>query len=931
MSTSPVNLAQAANAQLGVNLPLAYGYNRARGNEIINQQLTGKNRVSFRILGEGEWDGIERLWINSKLVNQADATLVHFHPGIDGVLGAGLAATSTGGDQGVDAFFSLLPANFLPETFSRKAYLALNVPPDPSAPSATLDVIGDFRCCKVRQFDASGNQTAYSFSTNGAWQALDAILRSYLKPEWNPSAAAAAGGDLTAAEKARISFPDVFAAAQACDFLLSLGQKRFSSSVAFVSQISLADALTQMCNISQLFVEEVAGKIYIRADQQRNSTFRLTTDHILAGKMSFDKKDLHAAKNRIICNYRDVNPQDSADIDTPANNGLVRAANVVTVKTKAVHPYLVGDSVHVLPPLDGSVHDTSFDGLQLVASVPSTTTWTYAQVAANATSGNGYTGTPESRFAQRSLQVDHENHQKSIGQRGLNLSSAFRVSPVTIDLGNTTEEQVKRTATFMKNRMLGLDQTPYLAPFAGTLSCYMDAVDVNGNSLIKQICGDIITVDATVSEEFQGDYEIKQMGYNIPGVGGDNGQSNAPTIDLTLLQYLSAAISDGIFLAQPISASVPRNGLPPSSILDLAGTTSDGIAIAPGARNLVRNPDMGIWTPATGIQSLFASSARIDDLDVAGVQQKTPNCWTRNFDNVGNGEGVIYRSTFFAPSGSYSLILQDRQGSTGDCFSAASDAIPLIPGQQYKFVASFNIGAGGFPAHAAWYFRATFFKPGTTDFSVGSATKSAINPVGVGGVGAAAPGIYDIVEASTASGILTKSAVITCPSDAGFARIIFYHYYDGVTLPVTVWNMLVGNIQCLPLVALPDETNGQLAGTFRNNPVNSNGQFTGANPLSQSGGANTILIAASSIRFGDGVVSYSSGSVNPGSLGKWYVYADDPAFTGGTVTYQATSDVSILNGGNGRVGFGVITTTSGGSAVGTGGGGGGAGGVKLPQ
>jgi hypothetical protein len=930
MSTSPVNLAQAANAQLGVNLPLAYGYNRARGNEIINQQLTGKNRVSFRIFAEGEWDGIERLWINSKLVNQADATLVHFHPGIDGVLGAGLAATSTGGDQGVDAFFSLLPANFLPETFSRKAYLALNVPPDPSAPSATLDVIGDFRCCKVRQFDASGNQTAYSFSTNGAWQALDAMLRSYLKPEWNPSAAAAAGGDLTAAEKARISFPDVFAAAQACDFLLSLGQKRFSSSVAFVSQITLADALTQICNISQLFVEEVAGKIYIRADQQRNSTFRLTTDHILAGKMSFDKKDLHAAKNRIICNYRDVNPQDSADIETPANNGLVRAANVVTVKTKAVHPYLVGDSVHVLPPLDGSVHDTSFDGLQLVASVPSTTTWTYAQVAANATSGNGYTGTPESRFAQRSLQVDHENHQKSIGQRGLNLSSAFRVSPVTIDLGNTTEEQVKRTATFMKNRMLGLDQTPYLAPFAGTLSCYLDAVDVNGNSLIKQICGDIITVDATVSEEFQGDYEIKQMVYNIPGIGGNNGQSNAPTIDLTLLQYLSAAISDGIFLAQPISSSVPRNGLPPSAILDLAGTTSDGIAIAAGARNLVRNPDMGVWTPATGIQSPFASSARIDDIDNTGSQRQTPNCWTRNLGSGGNGEGVIYRTTLFAPSGSYSLVMQDRQGSTGDLFSAASDAIPLIAVQQYKFSAAFNIGFGGFPAHAAWYFRAYFFKTGATDFSLTSASVSALNPVGTGG-SVPGPGIYGIVEGSTASGVMTKSAVVACPSDSGYVRIVVIHYYDGVSLPLTAWNLLFGNVQCLPLTALADETNGQLAGTFRNNPVNSNGQFTGANPLSQSGGTNTILIAASSVRFGDGVVSYNSGSVTTGSLGKWYVYANDPAFNGGTVTYLATSDVSVLNSGNGIICFGLITITSGGGAVGTGGGGGGAGGVKLPQ
>jgi hypothetical protein len=738
MSTSPVNLAQAANAQLGVNLPLAYGFNRARGNEILNQQLTTKNRVSIRILAEGEWDGIERLWINSKLVNQADTTLVHFHPGVDGTLGGGLAATSTGGDQVVDAFFSLLPANFQPETFSRKAYIALNVPPDPGAPSATLDVLGDYRCSKVRQFDASGNQTAYSFSTNGAWQILDAILRAYLKPEWNPSAAAAGGGDLTAAEKARISFPDVVAAAAACDFLLpSTGQKRFSSSVAFVNQTSLTDALTQLCNISQLFVHEAAGKIYIRADQQRNSSFILTADHIVAGKMSFDKKDLHGAKNRIICTYRDVNPQDSADIETIANSGLVRAGNVVTVKTKAVHPYLVGDSVNVLPPLDGSTHDTSFDGLQGVASVPATTTWTYAQVGANAASGNGYTGTPESRFAQRTLQVDHEQHQKSIGQRGLNLTQAFHVAPVTIDLGNSTAEQVQRTATFMKSRPLGLDQTPYLAPFAGTITAYLDAVDVNGNSLIKQLCGDILTIDATVSEEYQGDYEIKQAVYTVPPFDGSSSSANAaqsataPTIDLTLLQYLPAAISDGVFLAQPISASVPRTGLTPLETVDGSG-----------------NKVLSIDKVSDGVSFV----------------RTTPNEKT----GAGRGFGAL----------------------------------------------------------------------------------------------------------------------------------------DG---------------------------NNRLNGTFRNNPVNCNGQFTGANPLSQSGTSTTILVASSSVRFGDGVVSYSSGSVNPGSLGKWYVYADDPTFTGGTVTYQATTDPSILNGGNGRVCFGVLTTTSGGGAVGIGSGGGGAGGVKLPQ
>jgi AcrR family transcriptional regulator len=81
-------------------------------------------------------------------------------------------------DQDVDSFWSLLPANFQPTTFSRKAYLMLNVPPDPAAPSATLTVMADYRGLRLRQFDGSGNQIGYGFSTNGAEQCLELILRT---------------------------------------------------------------------------------------------------------------------------------------------------------------------------------------------------------------------------------------------------------------------------------------------------------------------------------------------------------------------------------------------------------------------------------------------------------------------------------------------------------------------------------------------------------------------------------------------------------------------------------------------------------------------------------------------------------------------------------------------------------------------------------
>jgi hypothetical protein len=994
-----LNPADVANAQLGVNLPLLYGYVRGRGNEILNHTLSNKNRIVIRIAGDGECDGIETLFINANRVNHADTTLVHFHPGIDGELGHGLTPDSNGGDQRVDNFWSQLPANFVPTTFSRKCYLMFNVPPDPAAPSATLDIIFDLRGCKVRQFDAAGNQTAYSFSTNGAWQCLDAILRSILKPEWNPGAAAAGGGDLTADEKARIDFPSVVDAAAWCDQVLANGQKRFESSLAITQATSLLDVLTQLQIMSQIFVIEDSSKIYIRADKPRASTFILTSGHVVPGKAEFDKISLHGAKNRLIAAYNDLNAQDMADLDTAPNLGLWRSGTgTVTGVCKTNHPFQAGQYVQVCPPTDGSTHDTAYDGVFLITALPaanqfnysqsgnanwlqyseqldndvwqkqtnisvvannqtdplggntadtitsgvtagqavfqqsllqsqngvsftfsvwlkaaanltvtlqmnrgggvdnetsnanvttawqrfsfthsgtwtgsgrvivfiimpinssvfawgtqledgstatayrqtvginellwtenfgnavwahsggtitvtpdsttdplggntadtlalgvtapgsvlqagamlagsgvrwtfsvwlkanvntsvtlsvsrtggdveSTTitvtnawqrfslthsaTWTVANAVtatiqlntasssifawgaqlevgptvnayisttgklniAGALSGNGYAGTPESRFAVRAPVVDHEQHQKAIGQRGINLTPTFRVVPLSLNLGNNTDERVRRILNFLKTRNLGVDQSPYIAPWDGKILCYLDAVDLsqagNPRALISQLCGDIITVDASVSEEYQGDYEIFNKVYSLPAIDGsfnNSGPQIEPaTIELTVLQYISAAFSDTSQAAQAVKASI-TSGLVPISAVD-----------------------------SNGVQRLSSS--------------------------------------------------------------------------------------------------------------------------------------------------------------------------------------------------------------LRNNPLNVNAILTGANPLTQVGSTTNIAVASCTFQFGFGQKSYNSGSVNPGGFGKYAVYCKDPNFTGGSVTFFATQSMHDLTADDGIIVFGTITTSNTGGGTGNG-------------
>lgn len=81
------------------------------------------------------------------------------------------------------------------------------------------------------------------------------------------------------------------------------------------------------------------------------------------------------------------------------------------------------------------------------------------------------------------------------------------------------------------------------------------------------------------------------------------------------------------------------------------------------------------------------------------------------------------------------------------------------------------------------------------------------------------------------------------------------------------------------------------------------------------------------------MVSYGSGSVDPGSFGgPYYIYADDPTFAGGSLSYQASLTQQNQAAANGRVLQGSITTSNGSAKTGggtTGGSGGGRGGRQY--
>jgi len=637
----------------------------------------------------------------------------------------------------------------------------------------------------------------------------------------------------------------------------------------------MQQSLSQMEVISQLFVHETAGKIYVRADKPRASTFILTADHIIPGTGKFDKIDLHGSANRIISSFNDLNPQQSVGIDTAANSGLVRNANVVTVKcvdlftgAPSQHPFLVNDNVQLV-----NTADASFSGQFVVTSVPTTFTFTFSQTGANSTSGQGFVGTVESRFAQRSSTLDHERHQNAIGQRGLNLSAIFRRLPINIDLGNNTFERAGRILAFLKTRNLGVDSIPYNAPWTGKITAFLSAVDSQNRSLAAQLMGDVITIHSTISEEYQGDYEIAATILNMPQLSGSSNNSGSssstqksdfPTLDLVLKQYLPAAFSD---------VSTDNLGV-------VASISRAGIGLIPVSDNLCRNGDFvagqANWTVVSGSPQF--------QVNVSGLPRGNSQFFTNaNFTQIESQELMpIDQSKIYL----FEIWLK-ISASPSHCFCGFTEYDlnhTFIPHTPASFFAGWPVILTSTTANGWQYF--------------------AVEVTGNGG---------------------SNPSTTQFNQSAAFIRMrILVNDFAGETQTVQICGVRWSEVAAGTRRAINAlDTNSQLSSTFKNNPINANGAFTGSNPLSQSGTSTTIVVSSSSLQFGAGQVSYNSGSVNPGSYGTWYVYADDRTFAGGSVAYQASANQNVQMAADGRISFGKITTTSGGGGSGIGGGGGG--------
>jgi hypothetical protein len=158
----------------------------------------------------------------------------------------------------------------------------------------------------------------------------------------------------------------------------------------------------------------------------------------------------------------------------------------------------------------------------------------------------------------------------------------------------------------------------------------------------------------------------------------------------------------------------------------------------------------------------------------------------------------------------------------------------------------------------------------------------------------------------------TATGAIVVQDSTGGGQV-YYYFVSAVN---------TAGIESSKTAAQAGATTSSNVGTGSQVPVNTTGAFTGGNPLTQSGTTTTINVGAFTMQWGFGTVSYSSGSINPGAYGTYYVYADDPHYQGGAATYVTSLTPLTVYQSENRIYIGTITTVAGGGGTGGGGGGG---------
>ena len=299
-----------------------------------------------------------------------------------------------------------------------------------------------------------------------------------------------------------------------------------------------------------------------------------------------------------------------ADIFLPVNVAVVgtpgaqRTTNVVTITTTAPHGFNVGDQVFLAGVTGGS---TNFNGTFTVASVPSATTFTYAQTAANDTAGSGTVrGAASSLVTTNTASLDTNPTGEVVNNAALPLSA---------------------TSTATVQRQAALSLGAFTANPTGTvqlsnpLTYAQSIVNAGPNDAINLVVrytlttGTAISTDAAITGVTGFDYCVAN-----PNTG------TTQTIDCTLnsLTFVTGTKPTSVSFTPPVTANFATANSDTlavasalTSVSTVDQTTGDDAQSAPSI-TVQRQADLDISAAGTGVTFSSTTSSGVATVPLAG-------------------------------------------------------------------------------------------------------------------------------------------------------------------------------------------------------------------------------------------------------------------------------------------------------------------------
>ena len=536
----------ALASSLGQPLPLWYGKHILAGRAIFEQGVAAADTRLFLALGEGEWDGLEKLWINGEVVDHTDTSRVHFHPGTEGELGV----ESSPGTRN-QKICSLIPAGWpTPFTWSRTAYLALQLKDDPTAPNSDFHVLGIYRTARVRDFDDTGAQIGFTYSANPARAFLDLLIRRWLKVNGKINEA------LTTAEKAKVNWPAWTAWRDACDVALADG-KRWEAHLRMDQQETLLDTLGRVAMAGRAYMLHFNGQVALYHDAARAAVFTATMDDIVESSLALPEKDLRALPTRFSLHFLNLGSGRGRGTVSTSGTALTGSGTLFTQELRADEPIELLDGAQA-----GEVRKIS-------AITDDTNAILAAAFSANQ-SGRLY-GRPNADFQEQTKQFIDEAREDELG-RIIDASAG-------IDLGNNTAERIERLGEYLRRRNAREKQWR-----GRILRATCEALDL--------LPGDEITAPDGFDYQTSADFEIEELVLH-------------PDLSVEIMAEKS---NDSIFVdaagpQQPLGPSLPANHFPLSGV---AQKRTSEVVFDPGSG------EQGLVKAARMHRSAYRSEATTD-------------------------------------------------------------------------------------------------------------------------------------------------------------------------------------------------------------------------------------------------------------------------------------------------------------------------------